>query len=164
MFRLVPDPRSTRDVNNMEHFFNTLGLRIGGRDRDEIADAVRDGFADNFRLQRSARGSWGALKPKTIRQREELGFPGARPILFRTGSYFDTFTAGGHAEHFSQSWNSSRLFVLEEGSEDERVDALEGGADNMVARPVTDLTPQSERKIGDTIDDMLRRLMRAEGL
>lgn len=164
MFRLVPDPRGQRDLDSLARFFNTLGVRISGSDKEEIADAVHAGFAQNFVMQASGAGPWAALKPRTVEQRRRLGFPGTRPILYRTGDYRDTFTEGGDPEHFSQAWNSSNRFVLEEGSESPLFPFHEGGTGTMAHRSVTDLTTHSERHIGDVIDDMLRRLMRSEGL
>src|SRR5688572_3973536 len=114
MLRLVADPESQKDIDNLARFFNTLGLRIAGRDREEIEDAVHDGFSLNFARQGSGDGPWAALKPSTQKDRSRLGFNPARPILYRTGSLRDTFVEGAHSEHFSQGWNSSNRFVLEE--------------------------------------------------
>lgn len=164
MFRLVADPESQRDIDNLARVFSTLGLRIAGRDRAEIEDAVRDGYSQNFARQGSGDGPWAALKPSTQKDRSRLGFAPARPILYRSGSLRDTFVEGAHASHFSQAWHSSNRFVLEEGSDDPRASTLQGGTRNMPPRSIVDLTQESERHIGDTIHDLVNRLLRREGL
>jgi hypothetical protein len=166
MFRLIPDASSDRDLDNLAHFFSTLGLRIAGRNADEIGDAVRDGIAQNFVLQGSATGPWQELRPTTQEERAAKGFPAKRPLLYRTGDLRDSFVAEGDPDHYQQAFQSSNLFALEIGSDDYRANALQAGyaAHNLPPRPIVDLRPQAERHVGDTIDAMILRLMRGEGL
>lgn len=125
-----------------------------------VGDAVRHGFADNFRQQRSAAGAWAPLARRTVAERIALGFPGPRPILRRTGSYRRSFTNRDHPLH-SQQWSrSAGGWTLAVGSEDDRVEELEGGRHNMPPRPVTLLGGQSEARIGNVLDQILDRLAR----
>lgn len=166
MFRLVPSIENQRELERLSLFFGNLGLRIGSRERDEIGEAVRQGFARNFQMEGSADGSWAALRPATQAQRQMLGFPPARPILYRTGSLFDSFVAGAHPQHYTRTSQSSGLYAQEEGSDDIRAARLQQGdpASNLMGRSVVALDSQSEQHVGDVIHDLLIRLMRQDGL
>lgn len=164
MFRLIPDPRLQRDADNMARFFTTLGLRFGGVERDAIHEAVLSGFQASFRNERSGGGTWARLKPATQRDRAMAGYAAARPILFRSGDYYDSLVDPDDSQHFMQTYQSSNRLALEAGSESSFFSLHEGGTKRMPARSVTDLDPQSERHIGDTITGLLNRLMAREGL
>jgi phage gpG-like protein len=141
----------------MVQTFETLGLRLNSSDRDEIADSVAAGFAASFRNEGSRGGRWPRLTFATQADRRRKGFPPARPILERTGSYRDSF-ARRSSDHYEQWSQSARLVALESGSEHRLLDYLEGGTSRMPARPVTDLTDQNENEIGDTLDSVMARM------
>lgn len=55
--------------------------------RSAIASATRDLIEEGFELEREPRqAAWPALLPSTVARRLRGGFPGAHPILTRTGA------------------------------------------------------------------------------
>lgn len=65
-----------------------LGLS-DGPDVGRITNPIRAGFAHNFDTEAGGpfRQQWRDLADRTNREREQLGFPPAHPILERTGGY-----------------------------------------------------------------------------
>lgn len=155
-FAIEQTPEARRAIDNLIEFMDSIrrpNPLINGR----VGDAVRQGFASNFLLQRSGDGRpWAPLSPFTILQRQKLGY-GARPILVRSGDYRRSFTLGNHPEHHSEVTRTRDGWIQEEGSDDERVPDLEGGTARIPARPVTILSRRSEDDIGDTLDRLLSR-------
>lgn len=125
-----------------------------------VGDAVRQGIAQRFYSQASATGPWPALHRRTRAERRRLGFPPARPILRRTGSYFRSFTSrtdSAHSEEYKPRATGWRLNI---GSDDRRVPILEGGLEKAPARPATLLSPLDEVRIGQALDRLYHRLFR----
>lgn len=159
MIRLVPDSASRREIDQMTRTFQQLMYRIGSREQGEIRRAVSEGFADNFGNEGDRSGPWARLAPGTIADRLAKGF-GPGPILVRTGDYRSSFINSGNPEHHHQVSVSSTLFAQEEGSTHALAPFHEQGTRNMPARPVTDLSPRSEDRIGQVIDGIMDRLLR----
>lgn len=125
-----------------------------------VGEAVREGFADNFADESSGAGGWAQLAPSTVEDRIRQGFPGAHPILERTGDYRRSFVDEGDPDHIHrvrvlamQGWE------MEEGSNDPRVAWLEGGTTTIPPRPVTILTRGAERRVYETLDTAYRAHM-----
>lgn len=78
--------------------FNALAERLA--DARPAWPAVLATFrqiaADTFATEgaSSAAGSWPQLAPRTIAERNRLGYPGPHPILRRTGRLADSLTMG----------------------------------------------------------------------
>lgn len=119
-----------------------------------IQEAVRAGFSFNFAREAGDDAPWAPLSLWTIRERRQLGFPGAHPILFRTGRYHDSFVDEEHPLHVSEFMAHGGVWTVEEGSRDQRADELEFGRWNMPPRPVTILGESGEARL-DMVVEML---------
>jgi len=129
----------------------------------EIGDSVREQFDDNFRLEGRGNRRWAALRPRTVRERVRQGYGGSHPILQRTGKYRRSFTQRSAA--YERVFSSANGWGMEMGSNDSRVDELEGGrppgSPDMAARPVTNLTRPQETRVGQAIDRVLEQMAAA---
>lgn len=154
-----PTPETERVFSDLDRLFHSLS-RPSTSDLRPVSAAVRRGFADNFEGEEAGDlGHWDALAERTIQERIALGFPGEHPILVRTGDYARSWTDAGNPDHIEDLDSDGFGFVLNIGSQDERVEALELGTDIMPARPVSYLSRRAEQRIGDALDDMFDRLM-----
>lgn len=131
-------------------------------EQDEIDAAVREGFRQNFSFQGGPSGAWRPLAARTVLERIRLGYPGTRPILVRSGDYMRSFVNAGHRDHYAALERTGAGWRMVIGSEDERVDELEGGTHKIPARPVTELSSWSESRIGDALDRIMNRHAAAE--
>ena len=149
----------TADRNPFDDLIDFLNRveNPGSGERSKVAIAITRGFAENFSNQQSGDGArWEPLAPMTVFQRRQLGFAGERPILVRTGTYRASWVqagAPGHVEVFERTGSG---WVLEVGSEDERVEELSRGRSGplfpMPGRPVLPLPESAQTNIGDTLD------------
>lgn len=121
---------------------------------EPIQQVIRAGFAFNFAREMGDDAPWAALTPFTVRERRRLGYPGEHPILFRSGSYHDSFVDEGHARHISEWDASGGLWTVAEGSSDPRAEELEFGRWDMAGRPVTLLGESGEQRIETVLDEM----------
>lgn len=140
--------------------FNAMIARIEAMSRPDaedvrpIQEAVRAGFAINFAREAGDDAPWAQLSLWTIQERRQLGFPGDHPILFRTGRYHDSFVDEEHPLHVSEFMAHGGVWMVEEGSRDQRADELEFGRWNMPPRPVTILGESGEARL-DVVVEML---------
>lgn len=118
---------------------------------DPVAGAIRIGFAENFGSESAGGAGWAPLARATVLDRIRHGYPGAHPILHRTGAYARSFILENHPAHISLATFDGRRLVITEGSQDYRAIWHENGTINMPARPVTRLSETSRRRIYDTI-------------
>lgn len=129
----------------------------GSGERTKVATAITRGFADNFSNEQSGDGQkWEPLAAMTVNERRELGFAGEHPILVRTTRYRASWiqaNAPGHVEVFEKTGTG---WLLDVGSEDERVQDLSEGRQGplfpMPARPVLPLSAKAEADLGDVLD------------
>ena len=152
------------DTEQLVQFFATLGERgPGTAGRDQVAVAVRQGFAENFESQAAGdSGAWAALAPSTIKDRIRRGFPGPRPILVRRGDYRSSFTLHEAPDHVAEFETRPGLWLWREGSGDYRVGWLESGTEKMPPRPVLELGRRAENRIEITLQQVLDHLGPAE--
>jgi len=120
--------------------------------QDEIGDAVRQGAYRSFNWQGSAGGAWLGLAQVTQLERIRLGYPGARPILVRSGSYLRTFTDRANPNHVQEMERTAGGWALIVGSRDERAPVLEFGEGPIPPRPVLLLQEVDEAHIVDEIE------------
>ena len=159
MISLVPDPKG---FDALTETFDKLE-RLSGDDQRRIADAVRFGFSDNFRNERSGdEGDWLTLSTMTIKQRAKRGY-GPRPILQQTGSFRDSWTKRGNADHIEKYRSNKGGWSLDVGSSDERVNLLGyggiGGLGYYIPpRPVVFLSEDAEDRIERVIVDIVDRI------
>lgn len=134
--------------------------RPGNRQIRSIQDAARRGFQDNFTRQRSGNGPWPALAPFTVEERRQLGFPGRRPILVRTGNLRSTYVNPNDPDHYSSVRQSPIGLLIEEGSADEDAIFHERGGPHLPQRSVTLLGNSAESRIFDTVQLMIDQIER----
>lgn len=129
-------------------------------DTEPVTQAIREGFAENFAGERSGTGrSWAALRPTTVLDRIRHGYGGSHPILVRTGSLRDSYTAQG-SDSVNEFTPDGSGWVLAVGSRHRVAIFHERGTSRMVARPVTELSPQRENTIADRVQEMIERIER----
>ena len=63
-----------------------------------IEASIRHEIARNFDSESAGGENWAPLNPKTVADRIRHGFPGAHPILRRTGEYRRSWTQSGATE------------------------------------------------------------------
>ena len=169
--------------NDLDRLIDRIS-RPGPRQARSIADAIRQGFQDNFTTEgRAAGNDWPALAPPTVAARQKLGFAGQHPILARTGGYRASFVQRGASDNIEEIRQTSNGLEVVAGSSSERgrihefgatvnIPSLQqsrrnglmdvGGARNVYIppRPVTELGQQSEQRIVDVIELMLTQIER----
>lgn len=131
--------------DDFERIFDRLSRPSTG-DQRVVTDAIREGYATNFRRQGSAAGPWVRLAPATVAQRRRLGF-GPTPILVRKGTYLNTFTQSGDNDHIERVKSGPDGVTYEVGSSDKRASWLNEGTSTIPARPVDEFDGQQEDRI-----------------
>lgn len=128
-------------------------------EQDAISAAVRQGWAENFAGERSGDGrSWAALKPFTVRERILRGYPGAHPILVRTGHLRASLLNPGAADSYEQAQANGNEWQLVVGTEDAKAIFHEQGTARMPARPFIALSDQAEQRIVNTLDALIAQI------
>lgn len=154
MIRLIATDRTRGEMAEFLRALDELATPTEAAIRP-IQEGIRAGFAANFDSEgASGEAPWAQLTAYTQAQRERLGYPAAHPILQRTGIYRRSFTDEHHVNHVSDWSATGGVWLVEEGSTDERADELEYGRPNMAARPVTVLGVQGEARLSYIIDAM----------
>lgn len=131
----------------------------GSGQKRSISDAIRRSFQDAFTSQQSGNGSWAALAPSTVLDRQKQGYAGSRPILVRSGALRSSWVGEG-SDHYSSVRKQGGYTIFEEGSESLIARFHESGTSRMPARPVSLLGDSSEQRIVDTIEFMIAQLER----
>lgn len=126
-----------------------------------VQEAIREGFNENFITESAGGTPWDQLAFDTVVERVLLGFPGAHPILQRTGNYRSSFVDGINADHISEIDYRLGEISLFEGSNDDRVPLLELGAGRVPARPVLEMSHRSIDNIGDAFLEMTDEIIHA---
>lgn len=140
---LEPD---REDVQELERWLRAL-LRPTRSERRRVADAVREGFLEAFRYERSGRGPWAPLAPATVADRIYRGYPGRHPILQRTRRYRWSWVDRNAPDHVERWRYSPSEWQVVVGSAHHLVPFHELGTRRMPARPVSWLGAQQERRI-----------------
>lgn len=153
MLTLHATPEAKAAWDEMVHLVERL-MRPTEEDVRPIQETVRTGFAINFAREAGDDAPWAPLARFTVEERRRLGFPGEHPILYRTGSYHDSFVDDEHPLHVSEFLSQGGLWVMEEGSRDERAEELEFGRFDMPPRPVSILGESGEARL-DMVVEML---------
>lgn len=150
-------------ADDLDQLINRIS-NPGSAQKRSIADAVRQRVAENFTRQGSANGHWAALSPYTVRQRQELGYAGNRPILVRSGRFRASHVDRSNTHHYENISTTGSGFVVETGSDDERDVELQRGTRFMPARPVNILDDGQEARISDVIDFVIRQIEQNLGI
>lgn len=154
MISLTPTPQTERETAEFLRRLDELA-NPGDDAIHPIQEGIRAGFAAVFASEGAASGApWAELAAYTQRQREQLGFPAAHPILERTGIYRRSFVDEFHVNHVSEWSAGGGAWTVEEGSSDDRADILEYGDPRTPARPVTILGNAGEARLGMILDHM----------
>lgn len=121
----------------------------------QIENAVRSGFADNFASESAGGNPWPELAFTTMLDRVLHGFPAAHPILVRAGEYRASFVDSGNPDALYEFFPGGDSWAMEVGSSDSRVEELELGTELIPARPVTVLDTDAENNVIAVIERML---------
>lgn len=142
-----PDPFA-----GLRQFFARLE-RPGAGEIRQVATAVAQGHQDNFSNERSGSGDvWPELSRVTVLERVQQGYPGAHPILRRSGRLRDSLVNPAHADHYQAVNRSADGWSLEVGTNVDYALDLEVGAGRMPARPFTDLSDEAENRIATVLE------------
>lgn len=150
---ITPSADSLRQVEAHARLIADLS-RPDPQAMEDIAEAIRQGFARNFGAESGGDGAaWPALAPWTVAEREHVGYSGAHPILIRSGSYLYSWIESNYPHHVSLRESDGMGWTVAEGTSDPRASVLElGGASDsghpVPARPVAQLSEQAEAEIG----------------
>lgn len=157
MITLTATEESRQDVAELAAFFEGLNSPTITM-RQELGDTVRRLFGEHFEQEGSRSSfSWAKLEDRTREERRREGYGAAHPILVRSGYYKNSFTTLGAPDNFEQLITRTNGWTLELGSDDFRVNELEGGRPDMDARPVTLLDSSEEEDIGNTLDRLFQQ-------
>lgn len=135
--------------------------RPGNGDVRKVADAIAQGFAENFSNEGSAAGPWRQLAPFTVRERQRLGFPGAHPILRRTGRGRASFIQRGATDHIEDFHTTGSGWELSVGSRSSVMIEMEEGTDRIPSRPISPLMDSAQVRIGDVLVFVVEQAERA---
>lgn len=159
MIKIKPTPASRAQA---EETIRRIQRAISppNKELEPVRRAIRAGFARNFEQEAEAETEkWANLSARTVREREQAGYPGKHPILVRSGGYRSSFTSPHDPDHVSET-QRGRIIRLIEGTKDPRSNELEGGENIMIPpRPASDLGPASKFLLEEAITAMLDRLM-----
>lgn len=152
--------RTNARFDDLEKLIDRINKPGSGNTR-KIADAITQGFQDNFTRQSSEAGPWARLAPSTVIDRQRNGYGGSGPILVRTGGLRAGYTQRGASDHHERIWQSATGLTIEAGSSDERIALFhERGTSRMPARPISLLGDASESRIIDTIEYVISQVDR----
>lgn len=154
MIQLIPPDRPFADL---EAFMRRIE-RPGNAEVRKVADAIRQGYAENFSREGSAAGGWRALAEATVAERRRLGFPGEHPILRRSGALRASFIQPGATDHVEEFQPVPGGWDLLVGSESEIALFQEFGTSRIPPRPISPLTEAAQERIGAVIDYVIQQM------
>lgn len=102
-----------KEVQLMLQQYSRLPIILRQWLSEQVADRMRKSFRTNF--EREGRPRWAPLSEKTIKERERMGFPGAHPILKRTGDLFSEVVEKSHSSHIELVRDRINYIELEMG-------------------------------------------------
>jgi hypothetical protein len=157
-------PSNNNDAfDGVAHMLDRL-RNLSNADQANVADAINRGFGSNFDNQQAGdEAPWISLALATVRQRAKRGF-GPTPILVQTGKYRDSFEKRGADGHVEKFRGTRTGWILESGSQDERVGILEFGGTNSTGRfvpprPASFLSDVAEGRVFDVLNSITDRIM-----
>lgn len=118
--------------------------------RDVFSPLLSKEFELVQSLQAGPDGAWVPLADATIEDRLRKGFPGPRPILWRTGEGFRSLIDPKHPDGFEEIGKNRYL----RGTTREYMAAHERGTGNMPARrwsPSDSFWTEAEEKLADYV-------------
>lgn len=149
------------DRTSVDRLFVGLGATL-----DAIPSAlraavpvIRAAHARNFASESSGYGGWPGLAPRTIRQRERLGFGGAHPILVRTGALRSHVLAAPAVVRKFPGGAELRIAPSPTVSGVPKYRALARGyaPNNLPARPMVSLDAKGRTAVTSAISRFLRQ-------
>lgn len=143
---------------SLEQFFARLE-RPGSGEIRKVATAIAQGQQDNFSNERSGDGTaWRPLAQMTILERIQQGYPGAHPILRRSGRLRDSLVNPQHPEHYERLIATPNGWTLEAGTNVPYALQHEIGEDRVPARPFTDLSDAAEQRVLSVLDFLISQI------
>lgn len=133
-------------------------LKPDQAEQQQVSNAVREGWRENFSGQRSGDGqSWAALKPSTIRERLAGGYP-AGPILVRSGHLRASLLNRGASDSYEEVQTTGDGWTLLVGTEDRKAIFHEIGTSKMPARPFIALSDAAEQRVISALDSLVAQI------
>lgn len=140
---ITPTPESAQRLTNiLEQLEDRLRI-IPGVLTYIAEDDVVAKIVENFETESDDGTPWAELRPRTVQERRELGFPGEHPILYRTGQLFLSLTVNAVVEREDSGSGRASLAM---GTDDARFRELQQGREDMEPRP---MVPES--RAGKTV-------------
>jgi hypothetical protein len=161
VIRLKPTDETQREIDALTRQIE----RLAALPEDALRptqEAIRASFAANFASESAGAASWAPLAPRTVRDRERLGYPGEHPILVRSGSYRRSFIDPADDEHYSRVTHEAGRTVIAEGTTDIRAGTLEFGSDRVPARPALIAGDAARQRITDALDRLFATWLERE--
>lgn len=139
----------------LRQFFARLE-RPGNGEIRQVATAIAQGHQANFSGERSGSGeAWAELSRVTVLERVQQGYPGAHPILRRSGRLRDSLVNPAHPDHYQAVNRAADGWSLEVGTNVDYALDLEVGAGRMPARPFTGLSDDAENRIVTVLEHVI---------
>lgn len=161
MIRLRPTENSRRDFADFAQQIEGLA-KLPDDALRPVQEAIRASFAANFAAESAGATPWAPLAPRTVADRERLGYPGEHPILVRSGQYRRSFIDPADDEHYSRVTTEGGRTVIAEGTTDIRAGTLEFGSDRVPARPALIPGDAARQRIGAALDRLFATWLEKE--
>ena len=151
MIRLKATDEAQREIDSLTRQIERLAALPADALRP-TQEAIRASFAANFFNESAGAAPWAPLAPRTVAERERLGYPGEHPILVRSGQYRHSFIDPDDDDHYSRVSSEGGRTVIAEGTTDIRAGTLEFGSDRVPARPALLPSDAGRQRITEALD------------
>lgn len=152
----------------------TFGAKIENMSAawEQVGTELLKDFQQNFDDEGGAFGKgawaqWAPLRPATVRDRQRLGFPGAHPILVRTGDLMESVTVrGAPGNVFEVGPNSLVMGTTDPKAKFHQTGSRDG---KLPMRRIVGITPQRAGwqgragSIVDMLQQYVNRLIQEQG-
>lgn len=125
----------------------------------QISAAVRAGWQENFSGERSGSGqAWAQLKPFTILERTNRGYPGSHPILVQSGALRSSLLIPGARDSVETMAADGNGWTLTLGTSNNYALKHEAGSGRIQARPFIELSANAKNDVLTAIDAVIARI------
>lgn len=157
MLILRPSAATETDFSRRLEFLRNMA-RPDPNFVQQVGEAIRAEFRQNFAAESSGFGRWAALAESTVLDRLRGGF-GAGPILNRSGGYEASWVDADDADHVSEIEALVGGWRLSEGSSHPLTGFHQQGTSRMPARPVNEIDASGEIRIAYVVETAIFRML-----